>query len=112
MKERVMSTGFVESILIIPTPGLPTQSVLTVPTVPGMCLEGDRFFGRSGEDHKRNMGRRDITLIELCEPCQYLTDLTEPLFLPALVHRGGLRAEILTEGFIHIGNQIVKQDPP
>ncbi len=43
----------------------------------------------------------------LCEPCQYLQDLTgRPRLLQALLHRGGLRARILTEGVIRVGDVI------
>jgi MOSC domain len=39
----------------------------------------------------------------LCEPCKYLEDLTQPGVLAGLVHRGGLRARILSEGLIRVG---------
>jgi MOSC domain-containing protein YiiM len=43
----------------------------------------------------------------LCEPCQYLEDLTRrPGILGGLVHRGGLRAQILNEGLIRTGDVI------
>jgi MOSC domain-containing protein YiiM len=43
----------------------------------------------------------------LCEPCQYLEDLTKrPGILGALVHRGGLRAQILNEGLIRVGDVV------
>ena len=43
----------------------------------------------------------------LCEPCQYLEDLTaRPRVMSGLVHRGGLRAQILTEGTIRAGDVI------
>lgn len=42
----------------------------------------------------------------LCEPCKHLEDLTQRGVLGALVHRGGLRARILTEGTIHVGDRI------
>jgi MOSC domain-containing protein YiiM len=43
----------------------------------------------------------------LCEPCQYLEDLTaRPRVMRGLVHRGGLRAQILTEGTIRAGDVI------
>lgn len=46
----------------------------------------------------------------LCEPCQYLEDLTgRPRLLQALLHRGGLRAQILTEGVIRVGD-VVRPD--
>ncbi|NTW86871.1 MAG: hypothetical protein HGB30_11990 [Holophagaceae bacterium] len=44
---------------------------------------------------------------ELCEPCQYLTELTgKPGILPGLIHRGGLRAEILQGGLLSLGDTI------
>jgi MOSC domain-containing protein YiiM len=45
----------------------------------------------------------------LCEPCKYLDRLTSPGVMKALVHRGGLRAQILTEGTIRVG-YIVRPD--
>lgn len=148
--------GSVIAIYITPTPAAPTQSVEQVRAVPGMGLEGDRYFGPAGEGHKRPGAGRAITLIEieaiqalqselgvpftaaesrrnivtqnvplnhlvgqefqigqvrlrgvrLCEPCTHLADLTDPRVSSALVHRGGLRAEILNEGIIHVGDPI------
>jgi MOSC domain-containing protein YiiM len=43
----------------------------------------------------------------LCEPCQYLADLVREPILKPLVHRGGLRANILTDGYVQVGD-IVK----
>lgn len=42
----------------------------------------------------------------LCEPCKYLEGLTRPGVMGALIHRGGLRARILSEGIIRIGDPI------
>lgn len=42
----------------------------------------------------------------LCEPCKHLESLTQPGVLGGLVHRGGLRARILNEGTIHVGDVI------
>lgn len=44
----------------------------------------------------------------LCEPCNYLAKKTHPAVLHGLVHQGGLRAQILTEGFIRVGDPIVE----
>jgi MOSC domain-containing protein YiiM len=44
--------------------------------------------------------------LRLCEPCSYLQSLTHPKVLPGLVHRGGLRAQILTEGVIRVGEAV------
>jgi MOSC domain-containing protein YiiM len=46
--------------------------------------------------------------VRLCEPCQYLASRTDSRLLNALVHRGGLRSDILTEGIIHINDIINK----
>ena len=53
-----------------------------------------------------NVGKVKLRGIRLCEPCKHLSEMTEPGVLPALVHRGGLRAEILTSGIIQIGDII------
>ena len=39
----------------------------------------------------------------LCEPCAHLQKLTVKQVLPGLIHRGGMRAQILTEGTIRVG---------
>lgn len=44
--------------------------------------------------------------VRLCEPCDYLAGLTRPEVLPGLVHRGGLRADILSSGVIRPGDEI------
>jgi ADP-ribose pyrophosphatase YjhB (NUDIX family)/MOSC domain-containing protein YiiM len=42
----------------------------------------------------------------LCEPCHYLAELTGKPLLRALVHRGGLRADIIHGGRICRGDQV------
>jgi MOSC domain-containing protein YiiM len=44
--------------------------------------------------------------IELCEPCAHLQSLTEPGVMRGLVHRGGLRADILSGGTIRPGDPV------
>lgn len=46
----------------------------------------------------------------LCEPCKHLEGLSRPGVLAALVHRGGLRAQILNEGTIRVGD-VVRPEP-
>jgi MOSC domain-containing protein YiiM len=75
------------------------------------------------EDARRNLVTRGIDLnalvgrrftvgeIEcvgrrLCEPCAHLERLTEVGLLRALVHRGGLRADILRGGRVGVGDEI------
>jgi len=57
------------------------------------ALVGRRF--RVGE--VECVGRR------LCEPCAHLERLTTHGVLRGLIHRGGLRADVLTDGNIHVG---------
>jgi MOSC domain-containing protein YiiM len=42
----------------------------------------------------------------LCEPCAHLERLTEPGTLRGLIHRGGLRADVLTDGTLRVGDEI------
>jgi len=44
--------------------------------------------------------------LRLCEPCKHLQKLSQEKVLPGLVHRGGLRAQILSEGTIRVGEPI------
>jgi MOSC domain-containing protein YiiM len=74
-------------------------------------------------DARRNIVTRDVPLnhlvgrefkvgevilrgIRLCEPCAHLASLTHPKVLPGLIHRGGLRAQVLTGGTIRAGDDI------
>ena len=42
----------------------------------------------------------------LCEPCSHLEKLTQPGVVNELIHRGGLRAQILSEGVIRAGDAV------
>jgi MOSC domain-containing protein YiiM len=44
--------------------------------------------------------------LKLCEPCAHLARLSDKAVLPGLVHRGGLRAQILSEGVIRPGDSV------
>jgi MOSC domain-containing protein YiiM len=46
--------------------------------------------------------------IRLCEPCDYLEGLTTKGVLAGLLHRGGLRAEIVSGGTIRVGDTIAE----
>jgi MOSC domain-containing protein YiiM len=45
---------------------------------------------------------------EWCEPCNHLQGLTYDGVLRGLVHRGGLRADIVSGGRIAVGDEIVR----
>jgi MOSC domain-containing protein YiiM len=44
--------------------------------------------------------------IRLCEPCRHLQALTGRSVIKGLVHRGGLRAQILSPGVIRVGDAV------
>jgi MOSC domain-containing protein YiiM len=44
--------------------------------------------------------------IRLCEPCSHLQCLTGRSVIKGLLHRGGLRAQILTQGSIRVGDTV------
>ena len=45
--------------------------------------------------------------VELCEPCSHLESMTQPGVIKAFVHRGGLNADILSDGEISVGDPVV-----
>jgi len=53
-----------------------------------------------------NVGGVRMKGIELCEPCGYLERLTRPGVREAMVHRGGLRCEIVSGGVINVGDRV------
>ncbi len=75
------------------------------------------------DDHRRNLVTRGIHLnglvgrdfsvgavrcrgTRLCEPCTVIDGYAERPVLRPLVHRGGVRADILTEGTIRVGDTV------
>jgi MOSC domain-containing protein YiiM len=75
------------------------------------------------DEHRRNLVTRGVELnglvvrgfmigdvrcrgIRLCEPCRVMDGYASRPLLRALVHRGGLRADILEDGEIHVGDRI------
>jgi MOSC domain-containing protein YiiM len=44
--------------------------------------------------------------VELCEPCLHLQQMTRPGIIKELIHRGGLNADILTDGQITVGDPV------
>jgi MOSC domain-containing protein YiiM len=75
------------------------------------------------DDHRRNLVTRGIDLnglvghefrigpvrcrgMRLCEPCTVIDRYASRPILRPLVHRGGVRADILTTGTIHLGDQV------
>ncbi len=91
------------------------------------ALERDYGVQLSPGDARRNIVTREVPLnhlvgkefrvgeavlrgIRLCEPCQHLVRLTgQEKVLPGLVHRGGLRAQIVKGGMIRVGDMVFQE---
>jgi len=52
------------------------------------------------------VGSVECVGVELCEPCLHLQQLTRPCIIKDLIHRGGLNADILTDGQITVGDAV------
>jgi len=52
------------------------------------------------------VGGAECLGVKLCEPCLHLQELTRPGIIRDLLHRGGLRADILTGGEISVGDEL------
>ena len=77
------------------TPALTRRNV----TVRGVDLDG--LIGR-----EFRIGRVRCRGVRLAEPCKYLEGLVGRPILAALAHRAGLRADILEDGEIAVGDEI------
>jgi hypothetical protein len=74
-----------------------TRRQLTVRGVRLNDLVGKRF----------TVGDVECYGVELCEPCLHLQEMTRPGLIKDLTHRGGLRADILSDGTISVGDVVV-----
>ena len=52
------------------------------------------------------VGNVECLGVELCEPCLHLQRMTRPGIIKDLIHRGGLNADILTDGQISVGDAL------
>jgi MOSC domain-containing protein YiiM len=86
--------------------------------------EGERFgIKLAAADTRRNIATSSVPLnhlvdrefwvgamlmrgTRLCEPCKHLDDLTQHGVMSGLIHRGGLRALILSEGVIRVSDAV------
>jgi MOSC domain-containing protein YiiM len=114
-------SGVVEQIAISSD-----RAALPAPLIAAEALDGlrdDTGIELSHEASRRNLLTRGVDLnalvgvrftvgavecegIELCQPCNHLAKLTERGVLRGLVHRGGLRADILSGGEIAVGDAV------
>jgi MOSC domain-containing protein YiiM len=80
---------------IVLAPGASRRNITTL----GVSL--NHLVGR-----KFRVGEVLLEGVRLCEPCGHLESLTQVGVREGLIHRGGLRARIVTEGTIRIGDRI------
>lgn len=90
-------------------------------------LRADTGISLTGEQSRRNVLTRGVDLnalvgrrftvggveavgVELAEPCAKLQRLTEAGVLRGLVHRGGLRADVVSSGRIRVGDAVQAAD--
>jgi MOSC domain-containing protein YiiM len=57
-----------------------------------------------GQDFR--VGEVVLRGMRLCEPCQHMESLTKPGVRKGLIHRGGLRADIVSGGVIRTGDRV------
>jgi MOSC domain-containing protein YiiM len=87
------------------------------------ALAREQKIDLSGEESRRNITTRGVALnhlvgkefrigqavfrgIRLCEPCEHLQEVSGKQVIKGLVHRGGLRAQIVSSGLIRVGDPI------
>ena len=101
----------------------PGRDVTLIESEAVEALERDLQIKLDAKDSRRNIVTKGVPLnhlvgskfivgdvllqgIRLCEPCSYLESLTIQGVKNGLVHRGGLRAQILNGGTIRVGDAI------
>src|SRR6267143_2086974 len=99
--------GRVECIHFAISEGEPMLATARIRVLAGIGLEGDRYA--TGRGHFSGMPGTGGVLCEgkrLCEPCRYLEGVVSKPLLDPLSHRGGLRADVLEDGEIRIGDEL------
>jgi MOSC domain-containing protein YiiM len=105
----------------------PGQALTLIAAEALEALAAEHGIEVSGAESRRNVLTRGIDLnalvgkrfrvgdvecvgVELCEPCKHLESLTHPGVIKGLTHRGGLNADILSDGQIVVGDDVVAMD--
>ncbi|UPW01526.1 MOSC domain-containing protein [Halorussus gelatinilyticus] len=96
---------------------------LTLVESEALDAAADEGIDLTDGEHRRNLTTSDAALNhlagerfrvgeavcegnDLCEPCGHLESLTEDGAISALVHRGGLEADVIESGEISVGDEI------
>lgn len=69
-----------------------------------LVTEGVALNHLVGQEFK--VGNVMLRGIRLCEPCRHLEELSKVGVRKGLIHRGGLRAQIVTEGVLRVGDPV------
>ena len=117
-----------------PSPGGREVTLIEIESVDALetgvlSAQGDRLgIKLAAADTRRNIATSGVPLnhlvdeefwvgavlmqgTRLCEPCKHLDELTQAGVMAGLIHRGGLRARILTEGVIRPGDVVRPRTP-
>ena len=148
-QRREPGVGTLTGIVVARGPAAPCERLERAIAVPGLGLEGDRYWAGTGSmgtgrpgmevtlvDHdvleelgippeqaRRNLVTRGVDLDALigrrftvgaavlegrrrCEPCAHLQRIADRPVLKPLVHRGGLRADVVTGGELVVGDPV------
>ena len=87
------------------------------------ALQKDYHLVLSGVESRRNFTTKGVALnhlvgrefkvgeavfrgIRLCEPCSHLEEITGKAVRKGLIHRGGLRAQIVKSGQVRVGDDV------
>ncbi|MDA1278170.1 MAG: MOSC domain-containing protein [Verrucomicrobia bacterium] len=106
-----------------PHPNQPDFELTLIETEKIECFAKEFALAFTAYDARRNIVTEGVDLnalagkefmigsvrirgMRLCEPCNYLAKKTHADTLRGLIHKGGLRAQIISEGFIRCGDSI------
>jgi MOSC domain-containing protein YiiM len=99
---------------------IPAESLEMLQREHGIALEpgeSRRQVTTRGIDVHELVGRRftvgsvEAVGIELCEPCSHLEKLTQTGVMRGLVHRAGINADVVSDGQIALGDEVVDLGP-
>jgi MOSC domain-containing protein YiiM len=119
----------VESVSVIAGKGIEGDRNFREKAKPGQALtlveaENVEDVGLAEGATRRNLTTRGVRLnelvgksfkvgevecygVELCEPCEHLQSMTRPGIIKDLVHRAGINADVLRDGVIRVGDEVV-----
>ena len=104
-------------------PGTPENEITLIEAEAVEAVPREYDFELTAAETRRNLVTRGVPLnhlinvefqvgdvrlrgLELCEPCSHLAKFTGKAVVKALRHRGGLRACVLNDGRIRVGDEI------